>query len=108
VAAWLEGHGWKILAERYRSTGGEIDLLALDPDGWLVAVEVKLRRSGRTGLAGESVNSAAVRRRRAALVAYARSERIRHRGIRVDLVTVIPDDAPRRWHLTRVAGVDAW
>lgn len=108
VAAWLKGFGWRILAERHRSSGGEIDLVALDPAGCLVAVEVKLRQSGRAGLAIESVTPSAVRRRHAALATYASSQRVGHRGLRVDLVTVGPGPKPRTWRLARVAGVDAW
>lgn len=108
VARWLEEHGWRILAERYRSPSGEIDLLALDPARYLVAVEVKLRRSGRSGLAVESVTPEAVRRRRAGLADYARSVRVSHRGLRVDVVTVSPGPEPGTWRLARMAGVDAW
>jgi putative endonuclease len=108
VAGWLVGSGWRILAERHRSAGGEIDLLALDPADWLVAVEVKLRRTGRAGLAVEAVTPVAVRRRRAALAAYARTERVAHRGLRVDVVTVSPGPEPGTWRLARMAGVDGW
>ena len=108
AAAWLETSGWRILAARHRSPLGEIDLLALDPSDCLVAVEVKLRRSGRSGSAVESVTPQAIRRRRAALADYARSERVAHRGLRVDVVTVSPGPNPGTWRLVRVPGVDAW
>jgi putative endonuclease len=108
VAEWLEAHGWRVLAERHRSAAGEIDLVALDPRGCLVAVEVKLRRSGRTGLAVESVTPEAVRRRRAAIAEYARTKGVPHRGLRVDVVTVSPGLNPRSWHVARLAGIDAW
>jgi putative endonuclease len=108
VATWLATYGWRILAQRHRSAAAEVDLLALDPTGCLVAIEVKFRRSGRTGLAAESVTPAAVRRRRAALAEYARVERVEHRGLRVDVVTVSPGCEPRTWRLARLAGVDQW
>jgi putative endonuclease len=108
VAEWLEAHDWRVLAERYRSTGGEIDLLALDATGCLVGVEVKIRRSVRTGEPVEAVSPRAVRRRRAALGEYARATRIGHRGLRVDVVTVSPGPEPGSWRLARLAGVDAW
>jgi putative endonuclease len=108
VAAWLQAHGWRILAERYRIPAGEIDLVALDPDRRLVAVEVRLRRSARTGGALESVQPAHLRRVRAALLTYARTASVPHQGLRVDLVTVTADPRPGAWRLTRLPAVDAW
>ena len=108
VAGWLSEAGWRILGERYRSGFAEIDLVALDPDHVLVAVEVRLRRSGRSGQAIESIQPDKVRRLRTALTAYARITPIDHRGLRVDLVAVSPGPEPRTWRLTRLPGVDAW
>jgi putative endonuclease len=108
VAEWLGAHGWRILAERHRSAAGEIDLLALDATGCLVAVEVKLRRSGRAGSGTESVQPHRVRRLRGALTAYSRATSIAHRGLRVDVVAVSPGAEPGTWRFTRLPGVDAW
>lgn len=108
VASWLSQGGWQILGRRHRSGAAEIDLVALDPDHVLVAVEVRLRRSGRSGHAIESVQPEKVRRLRSALIAYARVTPIDHRGLRVDLVAVSPGPEPRTWRLTRLPGVDAW
>jgi putative endonuclease len=108
VARWLEACGWLVLAERHRSAAGEIDVVALDPTGCLVAVEVKFRRTARAGLPAESVTAEAVRRRRAAITEYARLERVEHHGLRVDVVAVSPGPDPHSWHVVRLAGVDAW
>jgi putative endonuclease len=108
VADWLSEAGWQILGERHRSGFAEIDLVALDPNHVLVAVEVKLRRSGRSGEAIESVQPDKVRRLRTALTAYARTTPIDHRGLRVDLVAVSPGPEPGTWRLTRLPSVDAW
>lgn len=108
VAAWLSSHGWRILAERHRSAAGELDLVALDAARVLVAVEVRFRRSARSGSAVESVNPDKVRRLRSALSAYTRANPIDHRGLRVDLVAVIPGPEPRTWRLSRIPGVDGW
>ena len=57
VATWLTGVGWRILARRWRApTCGEVDLVALDPTGVLVAIEVRARRTSRTGTALGSVD----------------------------------------------------
>ncbi len=51
----LERHGLLILARNYRTKGGEIDIVAADGDA-LVFVEVRLRRNGRFGGAGASID----------------------------------------------------
>lgn len=50
----LERRGYAILARRYRTRFGEIDIVAED-DGTIVFVEVKARRSGRYGTAAEAI-----------------------------------------------------
>jgi len=54
ACAELTRRGYAILARRYRSRFGEIDIVC-DDNGTVVFVEVKARRSGRFGTAGESV-----------------------------------------------------
>ncbi|MEO6222859.1 MAG: YraN family protein [Vicinamibacterales bacterium] len=50
----LRSMGYAILARRYRTRYGEIDIVAQDEDT-LVFVEVKARRTDRFGTAAESV-----------------------------------------------------
>jgi putative endonuclease len=50
----LERRGYAILARRYRTRFGEIDIVARDGET-LVFVEVKARRTARCGTAAESV-----------------------------------------------------
>jgi putative endonuclease len=107
VATWLERDGWTVLERRWRVAEGEIDLVCLDPGSALVGVEVRARRSGRSGSPLESVGSAHVRRLRAALGRYAATSTVRRSGIRLDLVGVVPD-GDGRWRLTRQACVDGW
>ena len=106
VARALTAAGWRVLAHRWRAGVGEIDLVCLDPGGALVAVEVRARRSARTGSAGESVGHGHLRRVRAALGEYAAASQLAHHGLRVDLVTL--DRAQGRWRALRIPAVDAW
>lgn len=109
VAHWLEGQGWRVLATRHRARpNGEIDLVMLDPDEALVAVEVRARRSGRTGGAAESVDGRRVARLQRALAGYAAARNVVHSGLRVDLVTVERLAGPEheRWRLSRIPGVE--
>lgn len=107
VGRWLTLAGWQILALRVRAgAGGEVDLIALDPTGTLVAVEVRARRTERTGAAAATVDHRRIRRLETTLVAYAAAGDARHRGLRVDLVTAEPCAGPKRgWLLRRIPGV---
>lgn len=104
---WLTDAGWSVLARRWRVPEGELDLVCLDPDGCLVGVEVRARRSGRAGSPVESMGARHVARLRAALSRYARECSPAHRGIRIDLVSVMPTPAADAWRLRRLAAVDA-
>ena len=108
VAEWLRRAGWTVLARRARSTsGGEVDIVALDPDGVLVAVEVRARRHTRAGSPVESVDGRRIGRLRRTLVALGPSAPP-HRGLRVDLVAAEPAGGrPGSWRLRRVPGIEA-
>lgn len=108
TAAWLTTRGWTVLARRWRCPEGELDLVALDPGGVLVAIEVKLRRGGRAGDPLESVDRRRLRRLRAALGRFRGSAPWpAGDGVRIDLVSVRPA-AGGRWRLAHHLGIDAW
>jgi putative endonuclease len=56
AAAFLETHGYRILARNYRTPDGEADLIALD-GRTLVIVEVKRRDKGSFGSALAAVDA---------------------------------------------------
>ncbi len=107
TARWLDATGWRVVARRQRSAdGGETDLVALDRDGILVAIEVRARRSERAGTAAMTVDRRRVERLRRTLSSVARSSGEPHRGLRVDLVTAEPAPGqPGRWRLARIPGI---
>jgi putative endonuclease len=108
AAEWLTCRGWTILARRWRCPEGELDLVALDPARVVVAIEVKVRRTGRAGAPLESVDRRRLRRLRAALGHFlAETPTAAGDGVRVDLVAVRPDDGGR-WWLTHHHAIDAW
>ena len=79
--------GYAILATRYRSRFGEIDIVAED-HGVVVFVEVKARRTDRYGTAAESIPSWKQRRIGAMALDYlSRSKRL-NRPCRFDVVAV--------------------
>ncbi len=108
TAAWLQTRGWTILARRWRCPDGELDLVARDLDGVLVAIEVKVRQTGRAGDPLESVDPRRLRRLRRALGRF-RSEvpGAGGEGLRVDLVALRPG-GQGRWRLTHQRAIDAW
>ncbi len=106
VAERLGAMGWRILARRWKVSEGELDLVALDPLGTLVGLEVRGRRSPRTGSAVESVDRRHLARLRAALVRYAISEPVAHLALRLDLVAI--DRSATGWRMVRHPGIDAW
>ncbi|MGJ7441476.1 YraN family protein [Aquipuribacter sp. MA13-6] len=93
----LVEEGWLVLDRNWRSADrdcpGELDLVAVDPDGVLVVVEVRTRRGEACGTALESVTPVKLRRlRRLFGVWWAAQDpraRVRHAGgARVDVVAV--------------------
>ena len=104
TARWLEERGWRVLARRYRSRGGgEVDLVMLDPDGVLVGIEVRARRTGRAGLPEETVDARRVGRIGRSLAAFAASRGVAHDGLRVDVVGAEPvGPRPKLLRLRRI------
>ena len=106
VAGWLADAGWRVVERRARSpSGGEVDIVAIDPERSLVAVEVRARRTRRAGEAALTVDRRRVTRLRRTLATIAVDGRHGHRSLRVDLVTVEPAGQPGRWRLVRVPGI---
>lgn len=113
AAEFLRRKKYKVLAERLRTAGGEIDVLALEGKDTLVVVEVKARNTLDDSL--YSITTAKRKRlvRAAeAVLAMVQEGRLPHQeligqaslatlNIRFDVVAIAPDVPPM--HL-----VDAW
>jgi putative endonuclease len=97
AAWWLRLHGWRVLAQRARVPGGEVDLVARR--GRTVAfVEVKQRSSDDSAALALDQH----RLRRVAVAAERLAPRYQRPGddIRIDALFVIPRRLPR--HLPNV------
>lgn len=107
VGAWLEKSGWRLLDRRVRASGGgEVDIVALDPNGILVGVEVRARRTARTGIGTETIHADRIARSGRTLAAFAAADGIGHRGLRLDLVTLMPEPGVAgRWRLRRIPDI---
>ncbi len=92
----LAARGYAILARRYRTRYGEIDIVARDGDT-TVFVEVKLKTTGEFGTAAESVTPWKQRRVAAMAVDYLARNRLVDRPCRFDVVAIdlLERGAPR-------------
>lgn len=105
----LVAAGWQVLARNWRSPEracpGELDLVALDPSGDLVVVEVKTRRSRSCGSPLEAVTPDKLRRLRRLAAVWCRDGA--GRGSAVLRIDVIGVDLPRAGaaRLVHVRGV---
>lgn len=93
LAAWfLRLKGYRILASRFKTPMGEIDLVA-QRSGTLVFVEVKARRSGSLADAWLAVNDRRISR--AAGYFLARHPRYAASDLRYDVIFLAPMTWPR-------------
>lgn len=87
AVAELERRGYSILARRYRTRHGEIDIVATDR-GTLVFVEVKARTTGEFGTAAEAVTPAKRRRLVRMALDYLARSRAGEVACRFDVVAI--------------------
>lgn len=87
AAAELIARGYAVLARRYRTRHGEIDIVC-DHDGTIVFVEVRARASAEFGRAAESITDAKKRKVAAMAVDYLARNQIENRPCRFDVVAV--------------------
>ena len=99
AALWLRLHGWRILAQRARVPGGEVDLVARR--GRVVAfVEVKARATPHA--AEQALDSYRLRRVPAAAERLAPRFMRAGEDARIDAIFIVPRRLPRHvqnvWH----------
>jgi putative endonuclease len=94
AAAWLQAHGYGILARNTRTRYGEIDLVARAGD-LVVFVEVKSRTSTRFGHPTEAIAPHKRRRLARLAAAFVQSRRLGDCQVRFDAVAVYVDATGR-------------
>lgn len=87
AALWLQMKGYKILARRYKTTYGEIDLIAQSQDV-IAFIEVKARPTKAQAL--ESITPAMRRRITNAALHYISENDASEYDLRFDVLTVLP------------------
>ena len=91
----LERRGYEILARRYRTRYGEIDIVASDT-GTIVFIEVKARATDEFGTAAEAVTASKQRRLASMATDYLARNRLTDRPCRFDVVAIDGMDDARR------------
>jgi len=92
--------GYSIIRRNYRSSFGEIDLIAYDPkEDVLVFVEVKLRRKGSLTSPFESVDEIKQRKIKKTALKFLKDENFRCSGFRFDVIAVYRNGSERIEHL---------
>jgi len=88
AAAHLSREGVAVLSRNYRCRGGELDLVAREPDGTVVFVEVKERRTATHGSGFDAVTAGKRRRLLVAARHYASRHGLYESPLRFDVVSV--------------------
>ena len=83
----LERRGYEILARRYRTRYGEIDIVASD-EGTIVFIEVKARATAEFGTAAEAVTAQKQRRLASMATDYLARNHLIDRPCRFDVVAI--------------------
>lgn len=99
----LESLGWRILARNWRTTAGELDVIALDGDV-LVTVEVKTRRGTAFGHPAAAVTEQKLARVRRLTGQWLSQGLVRAASVRIDVMAVVlpPRGAAEIEHLRGV------
>ncbi len=100
----LKHKGFELVARNWRCRHGELDIVAVD-GRWVVAVEVKTRRSVSFGAPVESITAVKARRLRRLTAAWLSDHDVHAEAVRIDLIAVYlpPHGRPRVQHLRSVA-----
>ncbi len=107
--AHLRSLGYKVVARNYRTREGELDIVALAGNTYVIA-EVKTRRSatGTYGVPEESLTKRKQARLIAAAQAYLAEHGLDGKDWRIDLVLVQLDRAGRVRSIDVVADASGW
>jgi putative endonuclease len=90
AAKLLKKNGYKIIEKNYRSSFGEVDIIAEDKND-LVFIEVKLRTSDLFGLPQDAVNKKKQDKIIKSALQYVKSKGLIEKNLRFDVVVIGPE-----------------
>ena len=103
AARYLRQRGYRILAANVSDSRGELDLIALDPDGnTLVVVEVRSTSNADPMRAAQSVNLIKQRKLTQATLRFLKRRNLLNHPVRFDVIAIAwpnPDCEPEIVHL---------
>lgn len=100
AAAFLEARHLTILTRNYRCRTGELDIVAITPDGVLVIAEVRLRTNTRYGGAAASVDWRKQRRmQRATRHLIASKPALARHAVRFDVLDLAPGEGAAAYRI---------
>ncbi len=103
TARYLKKKGYRVLVRNYKALGCEVDLIARDPEGVIVFVEVKTRTSHDFGYPEESVGTLKIKHiERAAGEWLGAHKKYRGCAWRVDIVAITTGDPTEVLHFEGV------
>lgn len=88
VVHYLKKKGWTIKERNYFVRGGEIDIIAHDPEGYIVYIEVKTYSPSDYTHPLESITPEKQRKWKKAAMYYAYSNKLTDENCRFDAITV--------------------
>ncbi|MDP4008163.1 MAG: YraN family protein [Candidatus Peregrinibacteria bacterium] len=104
VAKYLTSNHWEILERNFYIRGGEVDIIAKDPNHILVFVEVKLRSSNYFGEGVEQFTIQKRKRVKKAGLSYLQICQERYTSIRFDFISLGQHNA--KWWIKHFKNVE--
>lgn len=98
VLRYLSGKGYGLLAAKYRSPYGEIDIVAED-GGYTVFIEVKYRKTTAFGLPRESVGAGKRAKIKKTALCYIAEHEAGWKDFRFDVIEIYGGDSMRIEHI---------
>jgi len=89
AATYLKAKGYKIIKQNYRTSLGEIDIIAKDKDT-IVFIEVKSRKTNYFGNAKQAITPKKQKKISMAALLYLKKEKKSNAKARFDVITIQP------------------